>query len=88
VRVVWEERRQRKADRRREERTWRERWRHARVYSNVVAFLLGVAVAWTLAWLTQDGPTAGGAREERTPPPGLPEETRPAPSGEFILTAT
>lgn len=88
MRVVWEERRQNKADRRKEERTWRQRWREAQVWSNTVAFVLGALVALMLAWLTQDGPAAGGTREERNPPPGLPEETRPAPSGEFILTAT
>lgn len=48
MRVVYEDRRRRKADRRKAERIWRQRWREASVWSNTVAFVLGAMVAEVL----------------------------------------
>jgi hypothetical protein len=51
VKLVYEDRRQRKADRRKAERIWRQRYREAGVHQQVVAFLLGAGVAEALRLL-------------------------------------
>lgn len=48
MKLVYEDRRRRKVDRRKEERIWRQRWREAGIHQQVVAFVFGMLVAEAL----------------------------------------